>query len=147
MVRKHSFSTTSLVVQTIKSSVGRRRRRQVHQVKKGRKGGRKAKKKKGGSGGSCRPRKKLKQSNLNGDLVETLDVEGFGDLFQVQHPSDVTRVDFQNCGPQRKSRHAKKSQDGAMAVAGGKYDVMLVAEHGLYPLSYLLLRAGTTACV
>ena len=70
MVRKQSFSTTSLVVQTIKSSVGRRRRRQVHQVKKGRKGGRKAKKKKGGSRGSSRPRKKLKQSNLNGELVE-----------------------------------------------------------------------------
>ena len=52
----------------------------------------------GGSGGSCRPRKKLKQSNLNGALVESLDVEGFGDLFQVQHPSDVTRVGFQNCG-------------------------------------------------
>ena len=65
--------------------------------------------------------------------MESLDVEGFGDLFQVQHPSDVTRVGFQNCGPQHKSRHAKKSQDGAMAVAGGKYDVMLVAEYGLYP--------------
>ena len=127
MVRKQFFFTTSLVVQTTKSSVGRQRRRQVHQVKKGRKGGRKAKKKKGGSGGSCRPRNKLKQSNLNGDLVETLDVEGFGDLFQVQHPSDVTRVGFQNCGPQSKSRHAKKSQDGAMAVAGGKYDVMMLS--------------------
>ena len=73
MVRKQSFSTTALVVQTSKSSVGRR----VHQVKKGRKGGRKSKKKKGGSGGSCRPRKKLKQSNLNNVLVESLDVEGF----------------------------------------------------------------------
>ena len=133
MVRKYSFSTTSLVVRTIKSSVGRRQRRHVHQVKKGRKGGRKVKKKKGGFRGSGRPRKKLKQSNMNGDLVENLDVEGFGDLFQVQHPSDITRVGFQNCGPQSKSRNAKKSQDGAMAVAGGKYDVMLVAEHGLYP--------------
>ena len=65
--------------------------------------------------------------------MESLDVEGFGDLFQVQHPPDVTRVvGFQNCGPQRKSRHAKKLQDGAMAVSSGKYDVMLVAEHGLY---------------
>ena len=65
--------------------------------------------------------------------MESLDVEGFGDLFQAQHPPDVIRVEFQNCGPQRKQRHAKKSQDGAMAVASGKYDVMLVAEHGLYP--------------
>ena len=77
MVRKQSFSTTALVVQTSKRSVGRQRRRQVHQVKKGRKGGRKARKKKGGSGVSFRPKKKLKQSNLNGALVESLDVEGF----------------------------------------------------------------------
>ena len=31
------------------------------------------------------------------------------------------------------SRHAKTSQDGAMAVSSGKCNVMLVAEHGLYP--------------
>ena len=104
MVRKQSFSTTALVVQTSKSSVGRWRHCQVHQVKKGRKGGRKAKKKKGGSRGSYRPKKKLKQSNLNGDLVESLDVEGFGDLFQVCLPLGVTRVGFQNYGPQRKSQ-------------------------------------------
>ena len=112
-----------MVVQTIKSSVGRRQRRQVHQVKKGRKGDRKAKKKNGGtasSASSARPKKKLKQSNLDGDMVDSLDVEGFGDLIQVQHPPDVTRVGFQNCGPQRKSQHAKKSQDGAMAVSSGK---------------------------
>ena len=66
-------------------------------------------KKKGGSGAPFRPKKKLKQSNLNGALVESLDVEGFGDLFQSQYPQDVTRVGFQNCGPQRKTRHAKKS--------------------------------------
>ena len=41
MFRKQSFSTTALVVQTSKSSVGRRRRRQVHQIKKGRIGGKK----------------------------------------------------------------------------------------------------------
>ena len=39
----------------------------------------------------------LKKIMLDGDLVESLDVEGFGDLFQVCHPSDVTRVGFQNC--------------------------------------------------
>ena len=69
----------------------------------------------------------------DGDLLkDKRDVKGFGDLFQVQHPPDVTRVGFQNCGPQHKSRHAKKSQDGAMAVSSGNYDVMLFAEHGLY---------------
>ena len=70
---------------------------------------------------------------MNGDLVESLDVEGFGDFFQVQHPSDVTCVGFQNCGPQPQMRHNKRTQDGAMVMAGGKYDVLLVAEHGLYP--------------
>ena len=88
---------------------------------------------KGGSRGSFKPKKKLKQSNLNGDLVEFLDVEGFGDLFHVHRLLDITRVGFQNCGPQPKSRHAKKSQDGSMAMAGGKYDVLLVAKHSLYP--------------
>ena len=82
MVRKQSFSTTVLVVQTIRSSVGHQRRRQVHQVKKGKKGDRKVKKKNGGTRGSLRPKKKLKQSNLNSDLVESLNVEGFGELFR-----------------------------------------------------------------
>ena len=70
---------------------------------------------------------------MNGDLVESLDVEGFRDLFQICHPSDVTCVGFQNCGSQPKSQLAKKSQDGSMAMAGGKYIVLHVAEHGLYP--------------
>ena len=129
MVRKQSFSTTALVVQTSKSSVKHWRRRQVYQVKKDRK----AKKKKGDLEFPTDQKKKLKQSNLNGDLVESLDIEGFRDLFQVQHSLDVARIGFQNCGPQHKSQHTKKSQDGAMAVSSGKYDVMLVAEHGLYP--------------
>ena len=70
---------------------------------------------------------------MNGDLVESLDVEGFGDLFQICHLSDVTHVGFQNFGPQPKTRYAKKSQDGSMAMAGGKYYVLFVVEHGLYP--------------
>ena len=72
-------------------------------------------------------------SNLNGVLVESLDVEEFEGHFQVQHPLDVTCVGFPNCGPQPWQRHNKKSQDGAMAMSGGKYDVLLVAKHGLYP--------------
>ena len=78
---------------------------------------------------------------MNGDLVESLDVEGFDDLFQVQPSSDVTCVGFQNCGPQRISQHNKKSQDGAITMAGGKYDVLLVADHGLY-LSELDTKEG-----
>ena len=65
--------------------------------------------------------------------MESLDVEGFRDHFQVHRSLDVTRVDIQNCGPQRRSRHDKKSHDGAMAMAGGTYDVLLVAEYRLYP--------------
>ena len=65
-----------------------------------------------------------------------MDVEGFEDLFQAHHPSDVTCVGFQNCGPQRLSRHSKKSQDGAMTMARGKCNVLLVVEHGLYPPNF-----------
>ena len=110
MIRQIFSFTTELVLQTTKGSAGRRHRRQVHQVKskKGNKGNRKAKKKKGGIRSSSRSKKKLKQSNLDRALVENLDVKGFGYLFQVQHPSDVTRVGFQNCGPQRQSQHNKK---------------------------------------
>ena len=30
-------------------------------------------------------------------------------------------------------RHSKKTQDGATAMVGGKYDILLVTEHELYP--------------
>ena len=135
MVRRTYSSTTELVVQTNRGSERRQRRRQVHQVKakKGNKGGRKAKKKKGGTRSSLGPTKKMEQSNLNDDLVESLDVGGFGNLFQVQRTPDVTHVGFQNYGPQRQSWHDKKSQNGAMAMAGRKYYVLLVVEHDLNP--------------
>ena len=57
--------------------------------KKGNKSGRKCKKKKGGTRRSSRPKNKLKQSNLNRVLVESLDVDGFGDYFHAYHPLDV----------------------------------------------------------
>ena len=68
----------------------------VHLVesKKGNKGRRKGKKKKGETRIPLRPKKKLKQSNLDGIVIESLDVEGFGDHSQLDHPSDVTRVAF-----------------------------------------------------
>ena len=77
---------------------------------------------------------KLKQSNLDSIVVESLDVEGFGDHFQVDYPSDATKVVFQNCGPQPQWRYSKKTQDGAIAMSGGKYVVLLVAEYRAYPL-------------
>ena len=83
---------------------------------------------------------------MNGALVESLDVEGFGDLFQVCNPADITRVGFQNCGPQPKTRHAKKAQASAMSISGSKYDGLLVAEHGLYPPELDAPENGMTVC-
>ena len=99
-------------------------------AKKGNKGERKCKKEKGGTRSFSRPKKKLKQSNLIRVLVESLDVEGFGDHFQVQHPSDLTCVSVQNCGPQPHRRHTQKSRDGAMAISGGEYVPKLDAKQG-----------------
>ena len=74
---------------------------------------------------------------MTGIIVESLDVEGFGDHFQIVHLPDVTRVAFQNYGPQPQYQTNKKAQDVAMvmimAMAGRYLDVLLVAEHGLYP--------------
>ena len=95
---RNIFSSTSELVPKKKGSEGCCPWRQVHNVK-GDKSVRKVKKNKGGTRSSSRPKKKLEQSNLNGVLVQSLDVEGFGDHFQVHHSSDVTRVGFQNCGP------------------------------------------------
>ena len=51
----------------------------------------------------------LSQSNLHGDIVASVDVEEFGDPFVCEHPSDVTRVAFQNCEPQPQPKHAHKA--------------------------------------
>ena len=77
------------MITTKKRSKGRRRHRFTHLAgaKKGRKNGWKRKNKNGGTRTSQQqqqqqPTKVLKQSNLDGIIVESLDVEGFGDSFQ-----------------------------------------------------------------
>ena len=76
-----------------------------------------------------RPSTLLAQSNLAGNIVESMDVEGFGDILSQRQSKDDTRVGFQNCGehPRLKSHH--KALDGARAMTAGKYDVLLFAEH------------------
>ena len=108
---------------------GRRRRRGLTLVKtkKGNKGGCKEKQKGG-------DHSLLAQSNLSGDIVASVNVEDFGNVFVCKHPPDVTRVAFQNCGPQPQRKHAHKARSGFAAIVSGKYDVILVAEHGLNPV-------------
>ena len=77
--------------------------------------------------------KVLKQSNLDGLIVETLDVEGFGDCFHPTQSTEVTRIAFQNSRPQPQYCTSKKATDGALAMEAGKFDVLLFTEHGLYP--------------
>ena len=104
----------------------------------GRKKGRKRKNKRLNHGGSTQQQqqhqnKVLQQSNLDGFIVESLDVEGFGDCFHPTQSTEVTRINFQNSRPQPQYRTSKKATDGALAMEAGKFDVLLFAEHGLYP--------------
>ena len=59
-------------------------------------------------------------------------MDGFGDIFELRQSRDFTRVGFQNCGPQPQYKTNKKAMDGARAMAAGKYDILLFAEHDLY---------------
>ena len=74
----------------------------------------------------------LAQSNLAGNIVESVDVEAFGDVLDPRQSRDFTRVGFQNCGKQPRFKSDHKSLDVARAMAAGKYDVLLFAEHNLY---------------
>ena len=65
--------------------------------------------------------------------METLDVESFGDCFHPTQFTEVARIAFQNSGPQPQYCTSKKATDGALAMEAGKFDVLLFAEHGLYP--------------
>ena len=69
------------------------------------------------------PTQILKQLNLDGIIVKSLDVERFGECFEPIQSKDFTRVLFQNCGPQLQYRTSKKAMDGSLAMSAGKYDV------------------------
>ena len=71
----------------------------------------------------------VKQSNLEGRIVESLDVEGFGDCFQPTQSKGFTRIAFQNSGPQPQFRTSKKSTDGALAMSAGKSDAFLLVRN------------------
>ena len=53
--------------------------------------------------------------------------------FVCEHPPDVTRVAFQNCGPQPQLKYAHKARGGSASIEAGSYDIILVAEHSLNP--------------
>ena len=97
-------------------------------VKIGNKGGRKR-------GGGARNKflpKKTKQQNLHDETIKETDCESFGNIISKTTSSSITRVAFQNIGPQPAGKFDEKAKQGAMSFARGKFDVLLFAEHGLY---------------
>ena len=108
-----------------KRSKGRRQCQHTRQASAcvGKKKGRKRKKRKTKNGGSPQQQqqqqqqnKVLQQSNLDGLIVETLDVEGFGDCFHPTQSTEVTRIAFQNLGSQPQFCTSKKAADGDLAM-------------------------------
>ena len=80
-------------------------------------------------------------------MVESLDVEGFGDHFQVDQTLDVTRVAFQNCGPQPQLRHSKKAYDGATAMNRGNTTFYWLQNMDSTLLSWKLRKNGVIVYV
>ena len=61
--------------------------------------------------------------------------ETFGDELPLPKPPSVTRLAFQNCGPQPQFSNTDRSHRLTEAFVNGQYDLFLFAEHGLYPPS------------
>ena len=66
-----------------------------------------------------------------GQTLEYRDSEDFGDILSETKAPTVTRVGFQNIGPQPRQKKNCKTQHNAEAVAYGGFDVTMVAEHCL----------------
>ena len=79
-----------------------------------------------------RQRVVLAQSNLAGNIVESVDVEAFRDILDPRQSRNFTRVRFQNCREQPRYKTDHKGLDGSRAMAAGKYDVLFFVEHDLY---------------
>ena len=65
--------------------------------------------------------------------MKLLDVEGFGNSFQPNRSKEFTQVALQNSGPQPQFCTSKKATVSSLAMSTRKYDVLLFAEHRLYP--------------
>ena len=132
------YDTASSMVNniTMRRSKGRRHPYPPCECKKGQKERKKKKEKNGGTKQpqqqQQQPTKVLKQSNLDGIIIESLDVEDFGDCFHPSRSKEFTRVAFQNCERQPQFCTSKKAADGSLAISAGKYNVLLYAKHGLY---------------
>ena len=98
-------------------------------IKRGNKGGRKR------GGGAVNKysisQRKSKQQNLHGEIIKEIDCESFGNIIPKNTSPSLTRVAFQNVGPQPEQKFDRKSRHEAASFAQGKYDVLLFAEHGL----------------
>ena len=59
--------------------------------------------------------------------------ESFGSPLPINKSLLVTRVAFQNCGPQPELANTSKVHQTTAAFLEGKYDIFMFAEHSLYP--------------
>ena len=60
-----------------------------------------------------------------------IECKSFGNIISKKTSSSLTRVAFQNVGPQPEQKIDRRARQGAAVFAQGKYDVLLFAEHGL----------------
>ena len=65
--------------------------------------------------------------------MESRDSEVFGDTLLSPKAPTVTRVVFQNIGPQLELKRNNKTHHNAAAIATGSYDMALIAEYCLNP--------------
>ena len=72
-----------------------------------------------------------KQATLSGEILDHKDSEAFGSYFTASKPSNITRVMFQNIGPQPQHKLHNKTRWNVTAFDEGNYDVVLFAEHCL----------------
>ena len=70
----------------------------------------------------------LKQTNLNREILESIDVKPFSNVFTTDHSQNTTWVVFQNSGPQPESKYSIKAKQGSSAMSNGNYDIILFAE-------------------
>ena len=69
---------------------------------------------------------------MHSEIIEEIYCDSFGSTLSKNTSSSLTRVAFQNVGPQPEQKIDCKAKQNAASFAQRKYDVLLFAEHGLY---------------
>ena len=64
--------------------------------------------------------------------MEGTEEEALGGAF-TEKQERSTRIALQNVGRQPLHKHSIRPASGAAAMLNGQYDIMLFAEHGMYP--------------